>query len=461
MNLKKLLWTNPELARNLALELTLARLLWTPLLLAALVGLCFLVDREFLERLSMAQVALLGIWVLGGLVWGAVRAGLSVRTEKSERTWDSQKLTALSAGELTIGKLLGASAHSLYIQFWCILAWVPLSILRWSIEYSERSARAIWIVPAVVVVASFAVAAGMLALSFHDGEHAKNARSTLFTFAVPLAIAGTLYGMLLNLTQVHRDTHYWAPPQEYSLEWWRVEFTHSEILLLTACLFLPWAALGAWRSMRRDLLHTDLPWAWPAFSLFAALYLQGFANHMHLEGLVGVVPLVVFGWAFLLTQDVDPMKLRQILERLRTDFRSIRLGLPLAWISLPLLALVVFVWAAGSIVGSTSTDWFAPLFLIGLGFLALRDLVLFTWISCLSRRQGLARMSLALVLHFILPLAAGITTKSANFVWPYIGQTTTPQEFRTAIAVTISMAVQALGAWIILGPALIRRLRTA
>ncbi|HOX52040.1 MAG TPA: hypothetical protein PKY05_11165, partial [Fibrobacteria bacterium] len=115
MNLSELFPNNPELRRNLSLELTSGRLLWTPVFLLIAVGLCFLPDAPMADLTRIAQWVVVVVWLAGGVVWGGLRAAQSVRTERMERTWDSQRLTAMSAGQLAVGKVFGATAHNLYL----------------------------------------------------------------------------------------------------------------------------------------------------------------------------------------------------------------------------------------------------------------------------------------------------------------------------------------------------------
>lgn len=465
MNLRRLFWDNPELRRNLSLELTAGRLLWTPVFLLVAVGLCFLPDQPAKDLVQLAQWVVVGIWLFGGLVWGGMRAAQSVRIERTERTWDSQRLTAMTAGEFAVGKVFGATAHSLYLQAVLVCFWVVLSFLRVRTGLSEEAVRAFWVVPATMGVGSLALYSLMVAQSFLETDPVRSARSTLFSFGVPLVsaifLATNFWRQLLTIRE-----NLWSP-HEKAFPWWGIDFPTPEFQVVSLLMFLPWAWFGLWRALRRDLQHADFPWAWPAFLLFLGFYVQGFPgpNSEYSDRIhpICLIPLAVLGWGFLLTENLDPMKLRRLLDTPGSWVARFRLGLPLSWISMPLFALVAFGAAALWLIGDQKQASETATFVAGFGLLALRDLIVFSWISCLvpMGRQGLSRMALLVGLHVFLPVLTMLVSSNLHLVWPY------PQgldgiDGQQKILVNLgSLGAQAFLAWAILGPSLLRRIRKA
>ena len=95
-----LLSVNPELQRNLWLELTVPRLVAAPLVLLVLLGG---VGWAFGPQ-SAAGLAKPVLWALLSL-WGSRLAAESFGEEATGRTWDVQRLSAQTAWGLTsIGK---------------------------------------------------------------------------------------------------------------------------------------------------------------------------------------------------------------------------------------------------------------------------------------------------------------------------------------------------------------------
>src|SRR5438093_75884 len=108
-----LFWTNPEFIRHVRAELRPARALSTGLVVLII---CFLVGlscwgaehekpREF-YRVFYGWLLGLQFGVIG--LWGAFACGPAVSRERDLKTFDFQRTTRLTAGELMAGKVLGA-----------------------------------------------------------------------------------------------------------------------------------------------------------------------------------------------------------------------------------------------------------------------------------------------------------------------------------------------------------------
>ncbi len=101
---------NPELRRNLWLELTPRRLATMAIILALIFFAAGLSGGDDFRPASVAVVLYYFIVV----IWGARNAALCVVGEIRERTWDLQRLSSLGAAEMTWGKLFGATAYNWY-----------------------------------------------------------------------------------------------------------------------------------------------------------------------------------------------------------------------------------------------------------------------------------------------------------------------------------------------------------
>lgn len=92
---------NPELRRNLWLEFSLHRLIGMPAVLALLFALFGSFGGAWRERVFTA--ALWGFVILAHF-WGTRQASAAVTDEVRDRTWDWQRLSALSPWQMTWGK---------------------------------------------------------------------------------------------------------------------------------------------------------------------------------------------------------------------------------------------------------------------------------------------------------------------------------------------------------------------
>ena len=95
---------NPEFQRNLLLEWSLHRMTVIGGTIAAL----FMLAGVFGTNNIVANIALF-VFLLTTVLWGAHRAGDAILDELRERTWDSQKMSAIDPWVMTWGKLFGAT----------------------------------------------------------------------------------------------------------------------------------------------------------------------------------------------------------------------------------------------------------------------------------------------------------------------------------------------------------------
>ena len=100
---------NPELQRNLWLEVTPHRLWMIPLVLLATAALTWPPGE------TLMLTALVGFT----MIWGPRQAADAVIDEARERTWDIQRMASLHPWSMTWGKLAGATVMSWYGAAWC------------------------------------------------------------------------------------------------------------------------------------------------------------------------------------------------------------------------------------------------------------------------------------------------------------------------------------------------------
>src|SRR5271168_1286252 len=99
---------NPEFRRNLWLEMTPRRIaLMTGVLALAFFAAALSGGSDY-RPASVAEALYYFIVVL----WGSRNAAMSVVGEIRDRTWDSQRLSSLGAGQMTWGKLFGSTIYN-------------------------------------------------------------------------------------------------------------------------------------------------------------------------------------------------------------------------------------------------------------------------------------------------------------------------------------------------------------
>ena len=108
---------NPEFKRNLWLEISPARIALMPgvLTLIALLAVA-MSEHNPRDNLFIACTVLFTGLTVG---WGSLLVMSSINNEVTERTWDQQRLSALTPWQMAWGKLFGSTAYAWYGALLC------------------------------------------------------------------------------------------------------------------------------------------------------------------------------------------------------------------------------------------------------------------------------------------------------------------------------------------------------
>ncbi|MHB8286223.1 MAG: hypothetical protein ACYDD1_16320 [Caulobacteraceae bacterium] len=264
---------NPELQRNLWLEATRRQLVITGLILSLIFFAVWLIDRgRDAHDFILAGAA---VFVIAALFWGPREARSSVVNEVYNRTWDFQRLSALTPWTMTWGKLTGATCRP-----W-MFAGVALALAFLQLASISSFAHALFWVLIGLGGAVFLQASGM-AVGLIEIRKAR-AISRLPGLRSPGL--GLLMLILLSVgISVWKRTHFSgfhgfngdeATPL---LMWWGVAYDRTAFAAASLIVFAGFAILWAWRLMRLELQMTNAPWAWLLFVVFAGLYAAGFES---------------------------------------------------------------------------------------------------------------------------------------------------------------------------------------
>jgi len=251
---------NPELRRNLWLEITVQRLLAAPAIavLLTVAAASGSKDPAFALRI-LGAAGFVALTVL----WGARLARQALTTEFLEGTWDGQRISGLSAWDMLLGKLLGGASFAWYAGVWCLLGFLLGAAGKLS------AADTLMAVIGMIALAVLAQALSLLTalLSWRKLRRATNTRRR----GLALLIILTLMPWLVHLFEsFHDGTRY--------LIWFDRPWPMSTFLLASVLLFAGWALLGAYRTMRAELQFRNKPWPWIAFVVFLQVYCAGWIN---------------------------------------------------------------------------------------------------------------------------------------------------------------------------------------
>jgi predicted nucleic acid-binding protein len=252
---------NAELLRNLWLELTPRRMAQMAVVLA-LILLTANVS-PFGRVAEVAQYLFYGIVV----VWGARDAAQAVVSEIRERTWDSQRLSALTPFEMTLGKLLGATSYVWFGGLIC-LSVVIAGELR---DGSPRVWQDLFYFLAIGLLSQ---AAALFASLIAVRRRQTRTRFNVFQYQAAGVIAGLLAWQGWRMVSSDpADADHIA-----DVLWWGWTIDGQEFYLVSLAVFLAWTLIGCYRLMRLELQVQTYPAVWLVFILFMATYMAGLAT---------------------------------------------------------------------------------------------------------------------------------------------------------------------------------------
>jgi hypothetical protein len=381
---------NPEFRRNLWLEFSTHRLVAMPAVLLVIV----LAVNTLMGGSGSRAVAATVVWVMVVIawLWGTKRAADSVNEELRGRTWDLQRLSALSPWDMMAGKLFGATAFTWYGALICIailLAATPFETL-------PQAVRTALIVIAGGIALQGAAMAASLQLVQKDGT--ASPRLGLLLVVAIVMMGGVPTGLV-------------SPEQGRAIAWFSQPIPMHDFMLGSALAFAAWGVFAAWRMMGRALLVRTVPWATAAFGVFLAVYFAGLVPYGAPDAPTPFVAIVAIGvpvslglfYILLFSEPTGAMTVRRLLLRARAAQWPRALQELPAWpVALAMLALLSLAGAAlfddlMRVLEKTFPG--APLLPLALTAMAVRDAAIFLFFSFAPRPR---RVEMTTLLYLVL-----------------------------------------------------------
>lgn len=439
---------NPEFKRNLWLEISPARLALMPgvLTLIALLAVA-MSEHNPRDNLFIACTVLFTGLTVG---WGSLLVMSSINNEVTERTWDQQRLSALTPWQMAWGKLFGSTAYAWYGALLCaVVAVLAASTLPGFLS------RCVWMLAGAI--GAVALHAWMMASRLHTLDLRTEKSSST---------AGRLFGLFMALQTLPMVFMVLRSPTDEpqaSGGWWSLGLPLPVQSLVLAALMLALGLLALWRSMGKQLMVRSTPWAWALGVLLLGWMLAGFmpedARDAHLMvPLAGVALLATY--AALFTESNNRLVWQAVLfHHAHSPRRRMLQALPLwpvSWAMAALFVLLYGVWSinpdqhmASQFPAASSVMWLALLH-------CLRDCGIYHFFALRNTTRKPAGMTLLslFVLGVVLPgLVAGSAPELATWFEPLFGlQQLVKGGASLGLAPWLAMAVQlavvaALVAW--------------
>lgn len=382
---------NPELRRNVWLELSRHRVIAAPVVLVLLL-LLVSANEEAPWPAIFSWAA--GIFVLVVHLWGTRKAAEAVTEEVRDRTWDWQRLSSLSPWAMAWGKLTGAPAFQWYVAALCVVFMSIAALMDGSIRGAGWVALGL---AASGLALHGAALAGSILASRKDSKFGSRLGTLLL---VPIAIVVAVAYMRPHEVEI-------AP-----VGWYGVSFDPQRFAAMAAALFAVWAVVAAHREMQRELAVRAVPWAYPAFAIFLGGFVAGF-DALSLAGrgtafvyatFIGSVGLVYYG---LVADVTTASSLGRIAFHARGGrWRRAVQELPLWATMLPVAAVFAVAAAMQSVPEGWNADAkaLAP-YPIAIFLMVLRDagVLVFFALGPRARRVEWTAIFYVILLDFIVP----------------------------------------------------------
>jgi len=437
---------NPEFRRNVWLELSPRRLMT---MTAVLVLIFFAAAVSGNNWLPLSAATTLYYFIV--VFWGSRNAALSVVGEIRERTWDFQRLSALGAGEMTWGKLFGATIFNWYGGAICLVV-----ILAYRVAHDGAVAGVISLVY-FVVIGIIAQSVSLLASLIAAMRRQRHTQLEVFAYQVIGIVAAFLAYSVWKVADPAGAIGAHLRAAADTIPWWGQAFDARAFLLTSLALFAGWTLIGCYRAMRLELKMLNGPFVWLSFLIFMGVYVAGFdaltpksieINSFHVDVLAERLTLagmtfVIITYVMVLLEPKDRVLYRWMgaelaqghLGRIAWAMQGWMMSCKAAF----LVGIALIAWlvnanetAAAAFVGS------------GLGFL-LRDVGIFVLLQTLPgpRRGDFAAVVTLFALYVLAPaIAHGFSASQALIV--FYPQASTPIWASPAVAWAEALVVVVL-----------------
>lgn len=244
---------NPEFQRNVWLEWSAHRVLLLSVVLASVFVLVALFDPNGVG--NVVANAALSLFVLATMMWGAHRAGDAMLDELRERTWDSQRMSAMSPWSMTWGKLCGATIMPWFAGGICLVVY---AVARIGPTLAERLQVVASCIAAAILVQALSLIGALVGTRLE-----KHARSTLASWSA----VGTIVLLLVYFSVYYRSAD--------AIAWFGLNCERFDFLTVSLFALAGWTVFGAYRMMSSELAVATRPWAWSAFVIYLTVYFAG------------------------------------------------------------------------------------------------------------------------------------------------------------------------------------------
>jgi len=402
---------NPELLRNIWVELT-ERRLTLMIVIVACVLLVAISPGQWSSASFTAELLFYAVVV----VWGTRCAAQSVVEEISTKTWDSQRLSAIRPWTMVWGKLLGSTMLAWIGGIMC-LAVIMISAFRAGGTESLVN-QTIYFLTIGLLSQAVALLASIVAVR----RRMSHSRFDVFLYQLAGLIAALLVWRVWQTADPTSLFRSWTggidPFAVREVWWWGGSFDPGTFYVASLVAFVFWTLLGNYRVMRRELQVQNGPVVWLCFIVFLAGYAGGFdfwrdyvRESSFMIGMRAVqagmtIAVVTYGMALVEPKEV--VAYRWLIERFkRRQFISLLGRFPAwgyAYLTVVILGVIAILMLPWTIAEKANVYGGPMIVLAALGFV-LRDCAVFMAMGLgqVGKRSDIAALAILALLYVFLP----------------------------------------------------------
>ena len=414
-----MIW-NPEFRKNIQLDFNAVKLVLVPLVLGMIFAISYLSVEKNEPAAPQLQLTALILFTVLVFVWGTKMVVESLISEFNDRTWDSQRMTAISPWSLAGGKLIGSSLVAWYGGLFCLLVFAAASaaVPAHEAQLMRKSLLTLLFAGGCIQTALFAF---ILTEFAKKREADKIALSSYSVFGVLLLaqVASFVAGAY------HTDT---------LMHWHGIALYPLDMMLYSSVFFCLWGIIGMHRAMRKELQFENRPTAWVLFLLSLMIYCTGFIPpdfDIHAAALLFICCWMSFMiaissfYVMLLAEPKHLVDFRLLITRIQQGaWSALTVKIPAWFISLlftTALCCLILLLQSTADLSSLHKDYTFLLKLLPLTLLAfcLRDLglVLYVNFSSTKKNRDLTALFYLAILYLLVPLLLKIA--GAEFFLPW------------------------------------------
>ena len=389
---------SPEFQRNIWLELTLHRLIAMPAVLGGIVFIVYLAASNTSSSIYPAFSATgFVLFFLITIFWGTRLAAESISSEIRDRTWDMQRMTAISAWQMTWGKLFGSTIFTWYGALISLAVYLYGAI---GAQEGNILKHTLLLIGTAVLVQAYAMLTSLVSI-----QHSRTVTRTSSTIAVLLGII-VAFNIVGAITQ----------EQTQSFQWYGSYYQIIDFVLASVLVFCFWAVFGVYRMLRHEFQYRNSSFVWLTFVLFLAFYLAGMLPDSALNDeriltarfFIAFMVTLALVYVQIFMQNKDPVLIRKLLMDFKSgNWSQLTMQLP-AWSTTVMLSTlfgIILLFREYQVIDLVFDGMNVRQQIVALLLFVYRDIaiVIYFNIAASRKRSDTTAFIYLLILYFLLP----------------------------------------------------------